>query len=140
MSATPGLEALPDPTPNRREILREHRAARTSKTRILRQSAFPAGIDINEQRRLLREPTSSQPLPADVTVTAAALGGVPTAEITIDGIEPRHVVLYFHSGVYVLGTPSKPLVSASQSPGGRRQGHLRRLPARPRAPVSGGGR
>jgi acetyl esterase/lipase len=38
-----------------------------------------------------------------VTVTAAALGGVPTAEITIDGIEPRHVVLYFHGGVYVLG-------------------------------------
>jgi acetyl esterase/lipase len=31
------------------------------------------------------------------------LGGVPTAEITVDGIEPRHVVLYFHGGVYVLG-------------------------------------
>jgi monoterpene epsilon-lactone hydrolase len=38
-----------------------------------------------------------------VTVTAAALGGVPTAEITVDGIEPRHVVLYFHGGVYVMG-------------------------------------
>jgi acetyl esterase/lipase len=70
---------------------------------ILRQSAFPAGIDVSEQRRLLRELTSSQPLPAEVTVTAAALDGVPTAEITVDGIEPRHVVLYFHSGVYVLG-------------------------------------
>jgi epsilon-lactone hydrolase len=70
---------------------------------VLRQSAFPAGSDVNEQRRLLRELTSAQPLPADVTVTAAALGGVPTAEITIDGIEPRHVVLYFHGGVYVLG-------------------------------------
>jgi len=69
---------------------------------ILRQSAFPAGIDISEQRRLLKELVSAQPLPADVTVTAAALGGVPTAEITIDGIEPRHVVLYFHGGVYVL--------------------------------------
>jgi acetyl esterase/lipase len=46
---------------------------------------------------------SAQPLPADVTVTAAALGGVPTAEITVDGIEPRHVVLYFHGGVYVIG-------------------------------------
>jgi epsilon-lactone hydrolase len=70
---------------------------------ILRQSAFPAGIDISEQRRLLRELASAQPLPADVTVTAASLGGVPTAEITIDGIEPQHVVLYFHGGVYVLG-------------------------------------
>ncbi len=70
---------------------------------ILRQSAFPADSDVNEQRRLLRELLSAQPLPADVTVTAAALGGVPTAEITVDGIEPRHVVLYFHGGVYVMG-------------------------------------
>jgi len=70
---------------------------------ILRQSAFPAGIDVSEQRRLLRELISAQPLPAEVTVTAAVLGGVPTAEITVDGVEPRHVVLYFHGGVYVLG-------------------------------------
>jgi acetyl esterase/lipase len=70
---------------------------------ILRQSAIPADSDVNEQRRLLRELVSAQPLPADVTVTAAALGGVPTAEITVDGVEPRHVVLYFHGGVYVLG-------------------------------------
>jgi monoterpene epsilon-lactone hydrolase len=70
---------------------------------ILRQSAFPADADVKEQRRLLRELISAQPLPAGVTVTAGALGGVPTAEITIDGIERRHVVLYFHAGVYVLG-------------------------------------
>jgi epsilon-lactone hydrolase len=70
---------------------------------ILRQSALPVGSGVDEQRRLLRELVSAQPLPAEVTVTAAALGGVPTAEITVDGIEPRHVVLYFHGGVYVIG-------------------------------------
>jgi acetyl esterase/lipase len=70
---------------------------------ILRQSAFPADIDVNEQRRLLRELISAQPLPTEVTVTATTLGGVPAAEITVDGVEPRHVVLYFHGGVYVLG-------------------------------------
>src|SRR6476620_6577682 len=69
----------------------------------LRQNAFPFDSDISEQRRLLKELASTQPLPTDVTVTAAELGGVPTAEITIDGIEPRHVVLYFHGGVYVMG-------------------------------------
>src|SRR4051794_34675122 len=69
---------------------------------ILRQSAFPVDSDVGEQRRLLRELLSAQPLPADVTVTAGALGGVPTADITVDGIEPRHVVLYFHGGVYVM--------------------------------------
>jgi len=36
-------------------------------------------------------------------VTAGVLGDVPTAEITVDGVEPRHVVLYFHGGVYVIG-------------------------------------
>jgi monoterpene epsilon-lactone hydrolase len=81
---------------------------------ILRQSAFPVGSDVNEQRRLLRELLSAQPLPADVTVTAAALGGVPTAEITVDGIEPRHVVLYFHGGVYVMGDASLAADLASQ--------------------------
>jgi monoterpene epsilon-lactone hydrolase len=81
---------------------------------ILRQSALPADLDVSEQRRLLRELTSAQPLPADVTVTAAALGGVPTAEITIDGIEPRHVVLYFHGGVYALGDAVSAAGLASQ--------------------------
>jgi epsilon-lactone hydrolase len=70
---------------------------------ILRQSAFPAGSDVSEQRRQLRELLSAQPLPPEVTVTGAVLGGVPAAEITVDGIEPRHVVLYFHGGVYVMG-------------------------------------
>jgi acetyl esterase/lipase len=70
---------------------------------ILRQSAFPADSDVSEQRRLLAELTSAQPLPPGVTVTPAELGGVPTAEITIDGTGPRHVVLYFHGGVYAIG-------------------------------------
>jgi len=70
---------------------------------ILRQSTFPADSSVDEQRRILRDLTSTQPLPADVTVTAAALGGIPTADITIDGLAPRHVVLYFHGGVYVIG-------------------------------------
>ena len=69
---------------------------------IVRQSAFPVDSDVAEQRRLLRAAISAQPLPVDVTVTAAELGGVQTAEITVDAIEPRHVVLYFHGGVYVM--------------------------------------
>jgi acetyl esterase/lipase len=81
---------------------------------ILRQAAFPVDSDVDEQRRLLRELTSAQPLPADVTVTAAALGAIPTAEITIDGIEARHVVLYFHGGVYVMGDAASAAGLASQ--------------------------
>jgi len=81
---------------------------------ILRQSPFPADSDVGEQRQALRELLSAQPLPADVTVTEAELGGVPTAEITVDGIEPRHVVLYFHGGVYVMGDAALAADLASQ--------------------------
>jgi epsilon-lactone hydrolase len=81
---------------------------------ILRQGAFPAGSDVSEQRRLLRELTSAQPLPPDVTVTAAELGGVPTAEVTTDRTGPRHVILYFHGGVYVLGDAASAAGLAAQ--------------------------
>jgi hypothetical protein len=37
-----------------------------------------------------------------VTVKPGELGGVPVTDITVDGVEPRYVVLYFHGGVYVL--------------------------------------
>ena len=87
---------------------------------ILRQNAFPFDSDVSELRRRLRELAATQPLPADVTVTAAALGGVPTAEITIGGIEPRHVVLYFHGGVYVIGDAFQAAGLASEV--GRRTG------------------
>jgi epsilon-lactone hydrolase len=81
---------------------------------ILRQSAFPADADVDEQRRLLRELLSAQPLPGDVTVAPGELGGVPTAEVTVDGIEPRHTVLYFHGGVYVMGDAALAAELASQ--------------------------
>jgi acetyl esterase/lipase len=87
---------------------------------ILRQSAFPADSDVYEQRRQLRELLAAQPLPAGVAVTAAVLGDVPVAEITVDGIEPRHTVLYFHGGVYVLGDAFQAAGLASQI--GRRTG------------------
>jgi monoterpene epsilon-lactone hydrolase len=70
---------------------------------ILRSAAFPPGSSVEEQRRLLRELLSAQPLAPEVTVTAAVLGDVPTAEIVVDGVAPRHTVLYFHGGVYVMG-------------------------------------
>lgn len=53
-------------------------------------------------------------MPADVTVTPAVLGGVPALDITVDGIEPRHVVLYLHGGVYVLGDAFQSADLASQ--------------------------
>jgi hypothetical protein len=51
---------------------------------ILRQSAFRAVSNVNEQRRQLRELISAQPLHADVTVTAAAIW-----QSTATGPNPR---------------------------------------------------
>ncbi len=87
---------------------------------ILRQGRFPVDSTVSQQRRQLRELASAQPLPADLTVTAATLGAVPTAEITVDGVEPRHIVLYFHGGVYVLEDAFQVADLASQV--GRRTG------------------
>jgi epsilon-lactone hydrolase len=70
---------------------------------VLRQSAFPVGSSVSELRQLLRERTTAQQVPDGVTVTASALGGVPTAEITVTGSEPPRTILYFHGGVFVLG-------------------------------------
>jgi epsilon-lactone hydrolase len=111
MASPPGSAAEPTPIEGRSSVSTEQRENLEA---ILRQSAFPVGIDVNKQRRLLRELISAQPPPPGVTVTAAALGAVPTAEITIDGIEPRHVVLYFHGGVYVLGDAFQAAALASQ--------------------------
>ena len=80
----------------------------------LRQSPIPADSSVGEQRRLLGELASARPLPADVTVAPVQLGAVPAAEITVDGIEPRHVVLYFHGGVYVVGDAFQSADLASQ--------------------------
>src|SRR6476469_4304327 len=111
MGETAWSAATRIPTEGRSSVSAEQRENLDA---ILRQSAFPADIDVGEQRRLLRELISAQPLPAGVTVTAGALGGVPTAEITVDGTEPRHVVLYFHGGVYVLGDAFQAAGLASQ--------------------------
>jgi monoterpene epsilon-lactone hydrolase len=113
----PGALRNPPPPEGRSSVSTEQRENLDA---ILRQSAFPFDSDVSELRRLTREYASAQPLPAGVTVTAAALGDVPTAEITIDGIEPCHVVLYFHGGVYVIGDAFQAAGLASQV--GRRTG------------------
>jgi monoterpene epsilon-lactone hydrolase len=80
----------------------------------LRRSPISPDSSVDEQRRLLRERATARPVPADVSVTAGELGGVPAAHVAIDGIEPRHVVLYLHGGVYVLGDAFQSADLASQ--------------------------
>ena len=108
---------------------------------ILRQSAFPVGSDVDEQRRLLRELLSAQPLPAEVTVTAAAAGRRPDRRDhgRRNRTSPRRSLLP-RRRVRDGGRLPRRRPGLAGRPADARQGHLRRLPARPRAPVSGSGR
>src|SRR6476469_7921561 len=74
------------------------------------------------RRRIVNQPkgdprehrTEGAPRCHPAAVSLGALGGAPTAEITVDGIAPRHTVLYFHGGVYVIGDAALAAELASQ--------------------------
>ena len=68
MAVEPGA-LLTRPTEGRLSVSGEQREKVDA---ILRKPAFPVGSGVDEERRLLREAISARPLPADVTVTAAA--------------------------------------------------------------------
>src|SRR5713101_5054182 len=78
--------AEPTPSEGRSSVSTEQRENLDA---VLRQSAFPVGSDVNEQRRLLRELLSAQPLPADL---AAQVGRRTRAKvISVDyRLAPEH--------------------------------------------------
>jgi epsilon-lactone hydrolase len=61
-------------------------------------------MSTDEHRKMFDELFATQPYPADVTVRAAALGGVPALELTVAGSAEQQDVLYFHGGGYVVGS------------------------------------
>jgi epsilon-lactone hydrolase len=71
---------------------------------LLRDSPLDIGGDHLEQREVFARMLTAKPLPGDVALTPRALGGVPALEIGIDGVTPEGTLLWFHGGVYVLGS------------------------------------
>src|SRR6202051_3892362 len=71
---------------------------------ILRNAPFDLGGDVTVQRPLLEQMLTSQPLPADVRVTPADLGGIPVIFIDIAGAEPRGTIFHIHGGGFALGS------------------------------------
>ena len=53
------------------------------------------------------------PVPADLQHRPTTIGGVDAVEVTVQGMDADNVILYFHGGVYVIGTAadSVPLVA-----------------------------
>jgi acetyl esterase/lipase len=71
---------------------------------ILRNAPFDLGGDVAAQRPILEQMLTSQPLPADVRMTPADLGGIPVIFIDIAGTEPRGTIFHIHGGGFALGS------------------------------------
>jgi epsilon-lactone hydrolase len=80
---------------------------------ILRQGNLDQAGDVQPLRAAFNELMSHVPVAPDVRQHAVQIGGVGGIEVTIEGATTENVILYFHGGVYVIGTAiaSVPLVS-----------------------------
>ena len=80
---------------------------------ILRSGQIDAEADVPTLRAAFAGFTASVPVPPDVEQVPAALGGVESIEVRTPGATAERAILYFHSGVYVIGSAAStvPLVS-----------------------------
>jgi acetyl esterase/lipase len=80
---------------------------------ILRQGQLDTAGDVAVLRAAFNELMARVPVPDDVHHTAATIGGVDAVDVTVEGANADNVILYFHGGVYVIGTAAAtvPLVS-----------------------------
>jgi monoterpene epsilon-lactone hydrolase len=79
---------------------------------ILRQGRLDTAGDVQALRAAFNELMARVPVAPDIQQRPVELGGVAGIEVTVDGNEGENVILYFHGGVYVIGTAaaSVPLV------------------------------
>jgi monoterpene epsilon-lactone hydrolase len=79
---------------------------------ILRQGQFDGGGDVQTLRTAFAELMAQVPVAPDIQQNPVEIGGVAGVEVTIEGNEADNVILYFHGGVYVIGSAafSVPLV------------------------------
>jgi acetyl esterase/lipase len=80
---------------------------------ILRQGRLDSAADVATVRAAFDAVMAQVPVPPDVEQKPIEIGGVGAIEVVIAGNQPGRVILYFHGGVYVIGSAatSVPLVS-----------------------------
>jgi acetyl esterase/lipase len=71
---------------------------------MLRKAPLDLDADVPALRAGFDELIRQVPVPPDVRSTPTTVGGVGALEVTIDGTDPTEVILYFHGGVYVIGS------------------------------------
>ena len=79
---------------------------------ILRQGRLDTAGDVQALRGAFNELMARVPVAPDLQQRPVEIGGVAGIEVTVDGNAADNVILYFHGGVYVIGTAaaSVPLV------------------------------
>jgi monoterpene epsilon-lactone hydrolase len=80
---------------------------------MLRKAPLDTSVDVPTLRAIFEEVMRQVPVAPDVRRTPITVGGIGALEVTIDGTDPADVILYFHGGVYVIGSAAAtvPLVS-----------------------------
>jgi monoterpene epsilon-lactone hydrolase len=71
---------------------------------ILRQGGIDTSADVPTMRAAFRDLMAQVPVAPDVQQVPVEIGGVPGFEVTVHAREPEPVILYFHGGVYVIGS------------------------------------
>jgi len=81
---------------------------------ILRQGRLDTAADVASVRAAFNAVMAQTPVPAGVQQKPVEIGGVAGIQVTIAGNESENVILYFHGGVYAIGSAatSVPLVGA----------------------------
>lgn len=79
---------------------------------ILRQGRLDTAGEVAALRAAFNELMAQVPVAADIQQNPVKVGGVDGVEVTIEGNVAENVILYFHGGVYVIGSAasSVPLV------------------------------
>ena len=80
---------------------------------LLRRAPIDLGANVATLRAGFEDVMRAIPVADDVHRTPITLGGVDALEVTVDGSDSANVILYFHGGVYVIGSAdaSVPLVA-----------------------------
>jgi epsilon-lactone hydrolase len=62
-------------------------------------------VQLLEIRATLNQAMGARPVPDGVRRSTSHLAGIPVLDVTIEGIEPRGTLLWFHGGGFIAGTP-----------------------------------
>ena len=81
---------------------------------ILRNGGLDLSNDAQTLRAAFNETMKYVPIAEDVEQHRTTIGGVDAIEVTIRGANSSNVVLYFHGGVYVIGSSAATVPLASE--------------------------